>query len=101
MISFFAFYKPLFMFQLLIAEFLFCRRLRRRSRFWLRYLLAAAACFVFSIVLVFTPDNAFELSLIFIALFAITLVSNIFCYDESVVLPYKRVCIATFFLLPF
>lgn len=85
MISFFAFYKPLFMFQLLIAEFLFCRRLRRRSRFWLRYLLAAAACFVFSVVLVFTPDNAFELSLIFIALFAITLVSNIFCYDVSFV----------------
>ena len=44
MISYFAFYKVIFMVQLLIAEALFTFRLRRRSFFWLRWGLSAALC---------------------------------------------------------
>ena len=83
MITLFSFYKPLFMFQLLAAEFLFCCRLRRRSHFWLRYALAVILCFGFSVALVWQPDNAIGLSVIFLLMFSATLGASLFVYDVS------------------
>lgn len=84
MISYFFFYKPLFMAQLLIAEFLFTCRLPRRRAFWLRYSFMAAICLLVSAVILWQPSGAIGLSIMFMGLFALTLVLNILCFDVSV-----------------
>lgn len=81
MISFFSFYKPLFMVQLLISEFLFTCRLKKRSFFSLRYSAMCVVCLAVSALIAVQPENAVELSGIFILLFALTFVLNFFCYD--------------------
>ena len=73
----------MFMAQLLIAEFLFCCRLRRRSYFWLRYLCVIVLCLGLSVAIIWTPENALELSVIFIAMFAATLFASLLCFDVS------------------
>lgn len=84
MISYFAFYKVLFMVQLLIAEGLFTFRLRRRSKFWLRYPLMVAVCLACSALLPWNPEGSISMSLIFFLLFALTLVGNLLCFDVPV-----------------
>lgn len=83
MISYFSFYKPLFMLQLLIAEFLFTFRLPKRSKFFLRFSLMVVLCFALSILLPFVPEGALSLSLLFFGLFAVTFLCQWFCYDVS------------------
>ena len=84
MISWFSFYKPLFMAQLLLAEFLCTCRLPRRSGFWLRYAVTVAVCLLFSVLIPGEPDGPVGLSLIFLLLFAFTFALNCFCFDVSV-----------------
>lgn len=83
MISYFSFYKPLFMFQLLAAEYLTTCRLPRRKWFWLRYALTVAGCFAFSVLLPGEPQSAIGLSFIFLLLFSVTFVLHCFCFDVS------------------
>lgn len=84
MISWFSFYKLLFMAQLLLAEFLCTCRLPRRSGFWLRYAVTVAVCLLFSVLIPGEPDGPVGLSLIFLLLFAFTFALNCFCFDVSV-----------------
>lgn len=79
--EYFAFYKPLFMVQLLVAGFLFCCRLPRRSLFWLRYTASAAACIALSVLIMWTPENALGLCAVFLAFFVVTLLAAFFCYE--------------------
>ncbi len=69
--------------QLLIAELLFTVRLRKRSKFWLRYLLLVAVCMAIAILIPVQPTNAIELSAVFLGLFAVTYVGHLLCYDVS------------------
>ncbi|MBR4210596.1 MAG: sensor histidine kinase [Lachnospiraceae bacterium] len=83
MIHYFSFYKPLFMAQLLVAEFLFSCRLPRREHFWLRYAAMAAIAMGISAVLPWQPQTAPELSAAFLLLFAFTCLLSFFCFDAS------------------
>ena len=83
MISYFFFYKPLFMLQLLTSEFLFTYRLPKRSKFPLRFCLMLFLCMTASIALPFVPEGALSLSLIFFGLFALTFLCQWICYDVS------------------
>ena len=83
MISYFAFYKVIFMVQLLIAEALFTFRLRRRSLFWLRWCLSAALCMACAALFPWEPQGPVSLSLIFLLLFALTLACGFFCFKVS------------------
>lgn len=78
-------YKVVFMAELLVAEFLFTLRLKRRSKFWLRF----AAMFVVGLLLAWlfpiVSYNAFYSSVMFLALFAATVGGLMLCYNESFV----------------
>lgn len=78
-------YKVVFMAELLVAEFLFTLRLKRRSKFWLRF---AAMCVVGLLLAWLFPIvsyNAFYSSVMFLALFAATVGGLMLCYNESFV----------------
>lgn len=81
MISYFSFYKVLFMVQLIIVEALFTFRLHRRKFFWIRYLSAVGVCIACSALLPCDPIGPISLSLIFFLLFALTFVGNFLCFD--------------------
>lgn len=81
MINYFSFYRPVFMLQLLIAEFLFTVRLRKRRLFWLRFCAGAAICLLFATFVPLSPNSFIELGLTFVVMFAVTLTVNIFIFD--------------------
>ncbi len=80
-----AWYKVLFLAELLVAEFLFCRKLRRRPRFALRLVLCLGAAFALAAVYPLGPSTYTlgGLSTLFFALFFVTLVGCKLCFDES------------------
>ena len=77
------FYKCIqFPIELLVAEFLFTFRLARRRCFLLRYIAVLAVC---AAVFVFFPlpsENAFYVSFMYLALFAVTVAAHKFAYKE-------------------
>ena len=80
------FYKILFAAEILVAEFLFTFRLKKRRRFPLRFaavcagVIAVAAAFPAG----FDAANTFWYnSLMFLCIFAVTLPGLLLCYDES------------------
>lgn len=78
-------YKIVFMAELLVAEFLFTLRLKRRRKFWLRF---AAMCVVGMLIAWLFPIvtyNAFYSSVMFLALFAATVGGLMLCYKDSFV----------------
>ena len=84
MINYFSFYRPVFMVQLLIAELLFTCRLKKRGMFWLRYIAAVAVCMLFATFVPLYPKTSMQLGLIFIAMFLVTFVVNVFVFDVSI-----------------
>ena len=81
--SYFTFYKPIFMIELLVIEFIFTFRLAKRKYFALRYVALDALCLTFSVVLPVQPKNAVMLSSVFLAMFAVTFATHLFCYKVS------------------
>lgn len=81
--SYFSFYKPLFMAELLIIEFLFTYRLRKRRYFIWRYLAVAAVCMAVAIVIPWQPKEPVTLSCIFLGMFLVTFLMHLLCYDVS------------------
>lgn len=69
--------------QLLVAGFLFSCRLPRRSLFLLRYAVSAAACMALSILIMWTPEDAFGLCVLFLVFFVVALLAAFFCYNVS------------------
>lgn len=84
MINYFSFYRPVFMAQLLIAEFLFTCRLKKRKFFWLRYAALCVLCLLFALFVPLYPRSAIELSLTFLAMFILTLLLAVFVYDVPI-----------------
>lgn len=84
MISYFSFYKPAFMIQLLLAEFLFMHRFPKRKYFIYRYIGMIVLSMIFSIFIPIVPKDALTLSLTFLLLYSITFILNIFCFKVSI-----------------
>lgn len=77
------YYKNLFVIEILIAEFLFAFRLKKNDNFIFRFILSMCIALIVSF---FTPifiNNAITSSLMFLFLFAVTIVLMKVCYDES------------------
>ncbi|EFB74978.1 ATP-binding protein [Subdoligranulum variabile] len=76
-------YKVIFMAELLAAEALFCRKLRRRSLFWGRLVLSLGVCFAAAVLCPAGAASVGSYSALFFALFFVTLVGCRFCFEES------------------
>lgn len=81
------FYRPLFMFELLVAEYMFAQNLRVRSRFALRALLAAVVCFGASFAVPIVSFSTLYGSFLFLVMFLVSLGAMAFVFDE----PLKNV----------
>ena len=80
----FVFYKALFVIEILIAEFLFEHRLAKRKVYVPR-MIAAVAVSVAAAYFVPYSSSVILFCLTFIALFALTVACNMFCYKEPFV----------------
>lgn len=76
-------YKAIFMAELLVAEWMFSFCLKKRRHFLLRQTLSLLICFGAAFLFPILWYNAIYSSVMFLALFAITLLTVKFCYDES------------------
>lgn len=76
-------YKLVFMAELLVAEGLFTYKLKRRSRFCLRLSGSLLVCFAAAFFFPLFYYTAWYASLMFCALFLITLLCIKFCFNES------------------
>ena len=76
-------YRYVFLLEFLLAEFFFCRNLKRNKHFWLKF----AVCFVVSCVLIFffpiIKYEPFNISLLFIFIFALDLLSCKILFKEK------------------
>lgn len=83
MLTYIAFYKLLFTLELVVAEFLFSFRLKKRSYYPLR--LAASAAALMGIAAIPIPIDMFwQTSLVFFMLFGLSFLALWFCCDEPV-----------------
>lgn len=76
-------YKVLFMVELLVAEAIFCHKLRRRPWFWLRLAACMAGCLAVSVLYPLGPYTVVSNSVLFFTLFFVTLIGCKVCFDES------------------
>ncbi len=80
----FEFYKSfLFVIELLIAEFIYVYRFRKHDRFILRAVIGIAACFLFAFLLPVLSDDAFYCSLLFLMIFAFSILICKILFQES------------------
>lgn len=80
----FEFYKSfLFVAELLLAEFMFIYRLKRRRFFALRAMAGVAACFLFAFLFPVVSDNALYCSLIFLSIFSFTVLAGKFLFRNT------------------
>jgi hypothetical protein len=77
-------YKLLFMFELLVSEFLFSFRLKKRKLFALRYALGAAVCLTAAAFFPVPVFNAAYMSFQYAVLFGMTVLLHALCFDEKV-----------------
>ena len=85
MISSLSFYKVLFMIEILIAEFLFSFRLKKRNHFVLKYIIGVICSLLVAFIFPTLGDNALLSSVMFFVLFIITIIFLILCYEENIV----------------
>lgn len=76
------FYRPLFMLELLVAEYLFAQNLRHRSNYALRMTAAVAACFGASFAVPIVSFSTLYGSFLFLIMFVVTLFAMAFVFDE-------------------
>lgn len=77
------FYKILFMAELLVAEFLFTFRSKKRRYFAARISLMAVVCIALAFLCPVLLYNEWYVSIMFFVLFALTMPFLKLCYDES------------------
>lgn len=75
-------YKPVFMAELLVAEWMYSFCLKKRRRWPLRALVSAAVCFCIAFLFPVPWLNALYSSLMFIVMTAVTALMMKYCYDE-------------------
>lgn len=78
-------YKLIFMTELLLAEALFCVKLRRRSGFIFRLAVGIILCYAVAFVFPIPFYNAYWCSFLFISLFCVTLFVIWECFEETIV----------------
>lgn len=76
-------YKSIFTAELLIAEWLFTFRLKKRKYYPLRFAGLCVVCEGVSFALPILGYNAFFSSVLFLSIFAVTVLCLKFCYNES------------------
>ena len=76
-------YKSIFTAELLIAEWLFTFRLKKRKYYPLRFAGVCVVCEGVSFALPILGYNAFFSSVLFLSIFAVTVLCLKFCYNES------------------
>lgn len=76
-------YKIIFLVELLAAEAIFCHKLRRRPQFLLRLAVSLAFCFAAAALYPLGPYTVWSNSILFFALFFVTLLGCKACFDES------------------
>ena len=76
-------YRLVFLLELLIAEFLFCKNLKRRSNFILRLILSFLLSIIVTIFFPLIYSNPYYISLMFIVIFISTLIGMYICFNES------------------
>lgn len=77
------FYKAIFTVELLVAELLACTGKKRRSHYVLRLAAAWAVCIGLAFAAPVFAYNAVYCSIVFLALFGVSLLGLKFCYEES------------------
>lgn len=75
-----AMYRPIFMVQLLIAEWLFAINLSRRSHFFIRIMISIVVCVLLAIFLPILGYNAISSSLMFFVMFLVSTAAIIFLF---------------------
>ena len=75
-------YKSVFMAEILAAEFLFTFRLKKKDRYPLRFALAALLCMAVSVAAPILGYNALCSSVLFFALFAVSVGALMLCFRE-------------------
>lgn len=70
------------MVQLIIAEAIFMLRIERKQNFILRYIVSSFVLLLATAAFPILYDNAWYVSFLFLALFLLTLLALMFCYDE-------------------
>lgn len=76
-------YKFIFMSEIIVSEAMFVYRFKRRKYFLLRLLAALVFCYLCTFLYLVPVYNAVYSSVMFLVLFAITLPSLKFCFDET------------------
>ncbi len=80
MITYFTFYKPIFIIELLASEYLFMCHLRRRPAFLLRFTLAMGSCLLISAI-PWHPGDPLSMAGVFMLLFIMTCIAYWICFD--------------------
>lgn len=75
----------LFMLELLVCEFMYMFRLKKRSRFVLRFILVCVGCFLLTFFYPVLKFTAIYSSAMFLSLFLVTVFGLWICYDEPLV----------------
>lgn len=78
-------YKLLFALELLISEFLYALRLKKRKKFAVRAAASAVALLLVAFVFPTPFNNALYTSAMFLCIFGLSLALMKFCYDEPIV----------------
>lgn len=76
-------YKIIFMAEIMLSEAMFVHRLKRKKHFLIRLIISVAVCFLCSFLYVVRFHNALYSSVMFLVLFAITVVALKFCFSET------------------
>lgn len=77
------YYKNLFMLELLIAEFLFAVKLKKKNNFIVRFVISLCLALTISFLTPIFVNNAITSSLMFLFLFGVTILLMKICYDEK------------------
>ena len=78
-------YKLQFMLELLIAELLFCWKLKRKNHFYIRLIVSVLVSFLLAFLIPIINYDSIYVSLLFIVLAIISFVALMFCFDESII----------------
>ena len=78
-------YKLQFMLELLIAELLFCWKLKRKNHFYIRLIVSVLVSFLLAFLIPIVSYDSIYVSLLFIVLAIISFVALMFCFDESII----------------
>lgn len=76
-------YKLQFMAELLLAEGMIIFRFKRRNYFFARIIGAVLVCFGLAFAIPIIAYNAFYCTVVFIALFVVSLIAIRFCFDAD------------------